>query len=171
MAVTWKKLAYPDDVVLKTDYGSANSVLAANSANAPAAVVMAEQTVLGRITGGTVKALTAAELRTLANVADGAQACNATNVGAAGAVMKSSFTALGDMLIGANASNLTTLAHGVIGQKLTVGAANVVGWADGPSGDLNNVANATVRLALTPRLGEMCFQVDELAPYVCTVIA
>lgn len=34
-----------------------------------------------------------------------------------------------------------------------------------------NVANATARAALTPTLGELVFQVDELAFYGCTVIA
>lgn len=171
MAATWKKLAYTDDVVLKTAF-SANSVLSADTANAPNAVVMAEQTVLGRITGGNIKALSVAELQTLANVSPGAQPCNATLVGAAGAIMKSSITALGDVIVGANAGNITVLPHGTIGQVLKVGAANVVGWdTDLGAQGFPNTANATTKAALTPALGDVCFQVDELAPYICTVIA
>jgi hypothetical protein len=42
------------------------------SAAVPAALALAEQTVLGRITGGHIVGLTAAQIRTLINVADGA---------------------------------------------------------------------------------------------------
>jgi len=50
----------------------ANTILAADSDNTPAALTISEQTVLGRITSGNIKGLTATELRTLINVADGA---------------------------------------------------------------------------------------------------
>lgn len=52
----------------------AHSILAATTDDTPAALTVAEQTVVGRITGGNIKSLTATEIRTLINVADGATA-------------------------------------------------------------------------------------------------
>jgi len=43
----------------------ANTILAANADDTPAAVTVAEQRIVGRITGGDIAALTAAEVRTL----------------------------------------------------------------------------------------------------------
>lgn len=53
MAETWKKLAFEDDVVLKALF-DAQSVLAATVDNTPAALVVAEQEVVGRLSGGNV---------------------------------------------------------------------------------------------------------------------
>lgn len=74
---------------ISTQLFDANTILAANTDDTPAAVTMAVQTVLGRITGGNIKALSVAELQTLANVEDGADVTDAANVTAAGAVMDS----------------------------------------------------------------------------------
>jgi len=43
----------------------ANTILAANTDNTPAAVTIAEQRLVGRLTGGNIKALTAAEVATI----------------------------------------------------------------------------------------------------------
>lgn len=51
---------------------NANTILAADTDNTPAALAIPEQTLVGRITAGNIDALTAAEVRTLINVADGA---------------------------------------------------------------------------------------------------
>jgi len=74
--------------VMEADYG-AQTILAATLDDTPAALTVAEQTVVGRITGGNVTALTATQVRTLINVEDGADVTDATNVAAAGAVMES----------------------------------------------------------------------------------
>lgn len=71
----------------------ANTVLAANSDNTPAAVTVAEQRIVGRKTGGNITALTAAEILTLIGVESGADVTDSTNVDAAGAVMESDFNA------------------------------------------------------------------------------
>jgi hypothetical protein len=84
MPATWKRLAYADEVVLDTEY-SANSILASVAANAPAAVVVGEQTLVGRITGGNIAALTPANVRTMLNVLEGGgmpTTANATTRGA-----------------------------------------------------------------------------------------
>lgn len=52
----------------------ANTILKADSDNTPAALTVAEQRLVGRITSGVITALTAAQVRTLINVADGANA-------------------------------------------------------------------------------------------------
>ena len=59
--------------VMEADYG-AQTILAATADDTPAALTVAEQTLVGRITGGNVDALTAAQVRTLLNVEDGAAA-------------------------------------------------------------------------------------------------
>jgi hypothetical protein len=64
MPATWKKLAYEDDVVLKTLF-DVQTLLAAVSDNTPAAVAVTEQTIVGRITGGNIAALSAAQVKTL----------------------------------------------------------------------------------------------------------
>ena len=70
---TWKKLAYEDDVILKT-VADANSVLYAVTDNTPAALAMAASTIVARLAAGNVVAATPTEIRTLLNVADGATA-------------------------------------------------------------------------------------------------
>ena len=171
MAVTWKKLAYEEDVVLKTLF-DAHSVLAAVDDNIPAAVTITEQTVLGRLTGGNIAAIDAANLRSIANVEDGADVTDPTNVEAAGAIMETDIDAKGDLIVGSAANTATILPVGTEGQVLKVGAANLVGW-DTDIGEIAfpETANATTMAAIDPVLGKGCFRVDELAPYVCTVIA
>ena len=61
----------PADVVSKSLF-DANTILKADSDNTPAALTVAEQRLVGRITAGVIAALTAAQVRTLINVADGA---------------------------------------------------------------------------------------------------
>ena len=68
--------------VMEADY-DANTILAATTDDTPAALTVAEDRVVGRISGGNIAALTAAQLRTLANVEDGADVTDAANVGSA----------------------------------------------------------------------------------------
>ena len=56
MAVTWEKLAYEDDVILKSLF-DAQSVLAATADDTPVALSVTEQTLVGRLTGGDVAAI------------------------------------------------------------------------------------------------------------------
>ena len=52
----------------------ANTILKADSNDTPAALTIAEQTLIGRITAGVITALTVTQVRTLLNVADSADA-------------------------------------------------------------------------------------------------
>ena len=56
MAVTWKKVAYEDDVVTKALF-DAHTVLYATSDDTPAALAVTEQTLVGRLTGGNISAV------------------------------------------------------------------------------------------------------------------
>lgn len=71
MAVTWRKLAYEDDVVTKALF-NANTILAADGDDDPAALEIAEQRIVGRITAGNIVGLTAAQILTLIGVTSGA---------------------------------------------------------------------------------------------------
>lgn len=64
MAVTWRKLAFEDDVVTKALF-DAHTILQATSDNTPVALPVAEQTVVGRITSGNIAALSVAQLQAL----------------------------------------------------------------------------------------------------------
>ena len=130
MAVTWKKLAYADDAVLKTLFDE-NTILAADSDDTPAAVAVAEQTIVGRITSGNITALTAAQVRTLINVENGADVTDATNVDAAGAVMETDFNAKGDLLSATADDTPAILSVGTDGFVLTAdsGEASGIKWA------------------------------------------
>jgi hypothetical protein len=171
MPATWKKLAYSDDVVEKTLFSSANSIIAAVTANAPAVLAIAADGIVGRLSTAAIASLTPANVRTIINVEDGAQACNATRVNAAGAIMETDIAAKGDLIVGNAANSFVILPVGAQGKILKVGAANLVGWDTDSGGGFPNTANATTRAALTPALGDVCFQVDTLEPYICTVIA
>jgi len=171
MAVTWKKLAYEEDVVLKSLY-DAHSMLMAVSDNVPEVLAVAANGIVGRLSTANIASLTPANVRTIINVEDGADVTNATNVAAAGAIMETDIVAKGDLIVGSAANTAGILPVGTLGQILKVGAANALGWAE----DIGAVAfpetaNATTMAAIDPVLGKGCFRVDELAPYVCTVIA
>lgn len=81
-----------EGAVLLATY-NAHTILAAVTDDNPVAVTVAEQTLVGRITGGNITALSADQILTLLNVTAGAQPCDSTNVDNAGAVMNSDYNA------------------------------------------------------------------------------
>jgi len=169
MAATWKKLAYSDDVPQLTLFAAAHTVLYSEAANVALGLAMGANTVLGRLDGNII-ALTGANVRTIANVEDGADVTDATNVGAAGAVMETDFANVGDIPYGSAANVVSMLGIGTEGQVLKVGAANAPEWAADIGGvAFPETANETTRLALTAANGQGCFQLDTLEAYVCTV--
>ena len=78
-----KAMAFSDDGasgVLETAF-DANTILAANLDNTPAALTIPEQALVGRVTGGNIDALTASEVRTLLGIeANAAADQNASEV-------------------------------------------------------------------------------------------
>lgn len=197
MALVWRKLAYEDDVVLKSLF-DANSILAATTDNTPAAVTVAEQTIVGRITSGNITALSATQVRTLLNVEDGADVTDATNVAAAGAVMESDYSAKGGIIVGTGVGTAAMLGAGNDGYAIVADSGEALGlkYAAVATGDfkadgtvpmtgnldfaehqavdmiLHTVADSTARDALAnPTVGKIVLQSDTLAAYICTSAA
>ena len=170
MPATWKKLAYADDVPALTLFAAAHTMLASNEANVAVGVTLAANEMVGRLAGANIANLTAANVRTIINVEDGAQACNAVRVAEAGAVMETDFSVIGDMPYASAANVVSMLGIGANGSVLKV-AAGVPAWGDLDAVAFPETANATTRGALTPVLGQGAFQVDTQECYVCTVIA
>ena len=171
MAATWKKLAYADDVPALTLFAAAHTMLASNVANVAVGVVLAANEMVGRLGAANIANLTAANVRTIINVEDGADVTDAAAVAAAGAVMETDFATAGDLAYASAANTVSMLGIGANSKVLKV-TAGMPAWED----DLGAVAfvptaNATTRAALDPALGEGCFQEDTLECYVCTVIA
>lgn len=107
--------------VLESDF-DAQTILAATADNTPVAVTVGESEIVGRIAAGNVGALTAANVRTIINVEDGADVTDATNVDAAGAVMQTDFGAAGDVIVGTGAGTsaaVTVTANTVLGDDGT----------------------------------------------------
>jgi len=68
---TWKKFAWEDDVLTKALF-DAQTVVMATADNVPLALTLAEQTILGRVTGGNIAALTATQVLTILDAAPAA---------------------------------------------------------------------------------------------------
>jgi len=113
---------------------------------------MNASTIKGRITTtGAPQDLTATQVRTLLNVADGADATNATNVSDAGAIMKSLVDAKGDIVVGTANDTVARLPVGTNGQVLSADSAESGGlkWiAVTGTGTVTSVA-ASVPTGLT----------------------
>lgn len=119
--------------VMESDY-NAQTILAATNDNTPAPVTVGESQIVGRNAGGNVGALTAANVRTIINVEDGADVTDATNVAAAGAVMESDIAAKGDLFAGSADNTVVIITMGTDGQVLTADSAEAGGmkWDDAP---------------------------------------
>jgi hypothetical protein len=168
MAATWKKLAYSDDVPQLTLFAAAHTMLASNVANVAVGVVLAANEMVGRLAGANIANLTPANVRTILNVEDGAQTCNATRVAAAGAVMESDFAANGDIMYSA-ANTAAILGIGANGKVLKVTAGLPAWETDIGVIAFPETANATTRAGITAANGQGVFQLDTKEAYVCTV--
>jgi hypothetical protein len=118
----------------------AQTVLAATTDNTPAAVTLAEQTIVGRKTGGNIAALSATEVRTILNVEDGADVTDAGNIASTihGVSGKSDAHNNDEVaLIDSEASNVL--------KKITIGELKT---EIGTGGAISNVVEDT-----TPQLG------------------
>ncbi len=94
---------------------------------------VATSTIKGRVTAvtGDPEDLTAAQVRTVINVEDGADVTDATNVNAAGALMNSDVDAKGDIFVATANDTLTRLAVGTNDHVLTADSTEASGvkWA------------------------------------------
>lgn len=101
------------------DSYNAHTILAAVTDNNPTPLTITEGTIVGRLTGGNIAALSVSQILTLLNVTAGANPTNAANVEAAGAVMKSIYDA--HTILAANADNtplvVTVNEDTIVGRK------------------------------------------------------
>lgn len=151
MAVTWKKFAFEIDVVTKALF-NAHTILSAVSDDTPVALTVAEQTVVGRLTGGNIDDITI-------GIADNnmVQVDGTANNNEHGVWTANGLAGLTDTELLAALSGDAAAAFDWAGQQMQ----NIT---------IHNVADNAAKLALTPILGKMAFQADELAFYGCTVI-
>lgn len=169
MAATWKKLAYSDDVPQLTLFAAAHTMLASNEANVAVGVVLAANELVGRLGAANIANLTAANVREIINVEDGADVTDAAAVATAGAVMETDFANSGDLPYASAANTVSMLPIGANGQVLKV-VADLPAWdTDVGAVAFPETANETTRLALTAANGQGCFQLDTKEAYVCTV--
>lgn len=108
---------------------TAQTVLAAVSSGTPVAITVNEQTLVGRKTGGNVTALTAAEIRTILNVADGANAYTHPSEGGGSQGNMTGATVLQSITVNSN-------GHVTATSTRTLNAANVgalAGWVTAPA--------------------------------------
>jgi Protein of unknown function (DUF2793) len=154
--------------VSKSLYG-ANTILKADSANTPVALTVAEQTIVGRITGGSITALTASQVKTLLAIAasevsfsNGASGLSAVTVQAAideveGRV-DTAETKIGNLItlsgVAANAVNLGTFTGTTIADNVTVKTAlqSLEVYAENLSSLIQNFEwkNSVVTVTTTP---------------------
>jgi len=150
MAETWKTVAYVEDVVSNTLF-DAQSVLISVADNSPAALVVAEQEVVGRLTGGDVDGITI-------GISDN----NMVQIdGTANDTEHAIFNAAGlegltDAELLAALSGDAAAAFSFNGQEIQDVVVHVV-------------ADDAAKATLTQSVGMVCFQTDELAIKVCTV--
>lgn len=125
-----------DDLSDVTITGLAQGDILAHNGSAVVDINIAEQRMVGRLTGEDVKGMTAAEVRTFANVEDGADVTDATNVNAAGAVMEADFDA--NTILAADSDDTPG--------ALTVGEDTIVGRSSG--GNIDDLSPTDARAIL-----------------------
>lgn len=183
MAETWKTIAYVEDVVSNVLF-DAQSVLAATVDNTPAALVVAEQELVGRLTGGNVDGVTIGIADNNIMQVDQADAANGeyAKFTAAGLESKSVGEVLSDLSVtsgadvtGDNAPQAHAASHknGGGDEILLNEFGEPTGAVNFDNQELQNtivhiVADDAAKTALTAEIGMICFQGDESAIRVCT---
>ena len=183
MAETWKTIAYVEDVVSNTLF-DAQSVLAATVDNTPAVLVVAEQELVGRLTGGNVDGVTIGIAQNNIVQMDSAEAATGeyAKFTATGLESKTVAEVLTDLgvdsgadVTGDNAPQAHAASHKNAGsdELLLHELGEPTGAVDFNGQQLENtivhiVADDAAKTALTAAIGMVCFQTDELAIRVCT---
>ena len=133
----------------------ANSIIKADTDDTPAVLTVAEQTLVGRITSGSIDDLSVAQVQTLINIEDGADVTDAASVNTAGAVMETDYNA---HTILAATTDDTPAALGVAASELigrtSVGDIDSLTMAEVRDTDMLNVADGATKY---PDTGEQAF--------------
>lgn len=140
--------------LMATTIATNNAFIFRNGIGTIAELPIAASRIVGRESSGDVKGMTAAQVRSLINVEDGADVTDATNVNAAGAVMESDFVnnslrfknsagATGNIVVGTN--EVIVRQAGEI-TNLAMAASTMLGR--GSSGNVGALTAAQVRTLL-----------------------
>jgi hypothetical protein len=151
MVETWKKLAFEDDVLLKSTF-DANSVVMATDDNTPIVLVVAEQELVGRLTGGAIDGIALGIADN--NIVQIDQADAADNEVA-------HFTANG--LESLSYAELLAALSGDAGAAFDWNGQQITNFV------IQIVADNTAKTALTAVPGNLVWQTDVAALYFCTV--
>lgn len=151
MAETWKKLAFEEDVVTQALF-DANSILAADVDDTPAALVVAEQEVVGRLTGGSIDGI-------------------AIGIADNNMVQIDSATVADNEWGRFTANGLESLTDAELLAALSGDAGAAFDWNNQQLQNIviHNVADDAAKTALTAVMGNLVWQVDAGALYFCTV--
>ena len=161
MAVTWKKLAYEDDVITKALLTAAGDIVYASASATPAILAVGSDT--------NVLTLAAGVPSWAAAGTPGAHAASHENAG-------------GDEISVAGLSGTLADDQHVLDTEVTTvieaTPLNDLATADGvidcggqqlQDPVIHQVADATALGGLTPVVGKLAMQIDTLAAYICTV--
>lgn len=125
---------------------NANSIVKADTDDTPIVLAVAEQTLVGRITAGSIDDLSTTQVRTLINVEDGSQETSTVHVNTAGAVMETDYNA--QTILAATADD-TPVALGI-------GTSELVGRTAG--GNVDSLTMIEVRTILNVEDGSTADQ-------------
>jgi len=183
MAETWKTIAFVEDVVTNASF-DAQSVLAATVDDTPVALVIAEQELLGRVTGGDIDGIAIGIANDNILQVDSADAATGeyAKFTDAGLESKSVSEVLSDLSVtsgadvtGDNAPQAHAASHKNAGtdEILLNEFGEPTGAVDFNGQQLQNtvihtVADNAAKTALTAVAGMICYQTDETAIMVCT---
>lgn len=131
----------------------ANSIIKADTDDTPAVLTVAEQTLVGRITAGSIDDLSVAQVQTLINVEDGADVTNTASVNTAGAVMEADYNA---QTILVATTDDTPVALGVGASEL-VGRTAVGNIDSLTMAEARTILNVADGATLYPDTGEQAF--------------
>jgi len=150
MAETWKKMAFEDDVLLKSVF-NAQSIVMATDDDTPIVLEVAEQEVIGRLTGGTIDGIALGIADN--NVAQIDQGDIAEHDIA-------SFTTAG--LKGLSYAELLAALSGDAGAAFDWNLQQIQNFL------IHIVADDTAKTALTATVGQLVWQTDNTTLYFCT---
>lgn len=212
MAVTWKKLAYEDDVITKGLLDAAGDIIYASGDNTPARLAVGANDDVLTLAAGIPSWAAPTAPGAHKDSHDPADGSDPLDTAAASEIVGVQAAGVGTSHSLARADHAHQIQHGIADNHLVTvdGAVNqpvdddiAVFTASGLEGQtpaqvaatmalddigvpdaaidfneqqatdlvIHNVADNAAKVALTPIIGKMVFQVDELAYYGCTVAA
>jgi len=188
MAETWRKLAFEDDVLLKSVF-NAHSIVMATDDNTPVVLEVAEQEIIGRLTGANIDGIAIGlsdnnllQVDGTSNVPVNGDYAKFTASGLEGkdkaGVLSDLNVADGADVTGSNTPQAHAASHKNSGgdEVLLHELGEPTGAVDFNGQQLQNmvihtVADDAAKTALTQGVAMLVWQTDDAALYFCTVAA